>query len=80
MTVGKTSAPVEQLTISVDDTPQGGTLRIEWGTVSARTTVDEVLLAAQRARACPAPQRHADAQGFWRWPQRSCLHLMVRSS
>lgn len=37
MTVGKTSAPVEQLTISVDDTPQGGTLRIEWGTVSART-------------------------------------------
>jgi len=32
MTVGATSAPVEQLTISVDDTPGGGTLRIEWGT------------------------------------------------
>jgi hypothetical protein len=36
MTVGKTSAPVEQLTISIDDTPAGATLRIEWGTVSAR--------------------------------------------
>jgi hypothetical protein len=35
MTVGKTSAPVEQLTISIDDTPAGGTLRIEWGTTSA---------------------------------------------
>ena len=36
MTVGKTGAPVEQLTISIDDTPAGGTLRIEWGTTSAR--------------------------------------------
>ena len=36
MTSTKTSAPVEQLTISVDDTPAGATLRIEWGTVSAR--------------------------------------------
>jgi hypothetical protein len=35
MKVGKTSAPVEQLTISIDDTPAGGTLRIEWGTTSA---------------------------------------------
>jgi Protein of unknown function (DUF2911) len=36
MTVSKTKAPVEQLTISVDDTPAGGTLRIEWGTTSAQ--------------------------------------------
>ena len=36
MTVAKTTAPVEQLTFSVDDTPAGGTLRIEWGTTSAR--------------------------------------------
>ncbi len=36
MTVTKLGKPVEQLTISVDDTPTGGTLRIEWGTVSAR--------------------------------------------
>jgi hypothetical protein len=35
MTVGKTKAPVEQLTISVDDTSTGGTLRVEWGTRSA---------------------------------------------
>jgi hypothetical protein len=35
MTTGKTSAPVEQLTISIDDTATGGTLRIEWGGVSA---------------------------------------------
>jgi hypothetical protein len=35
MKVGKTASPVEQLTISVDDTPAGGTLRIEWGTTSA---------------------------------------------
>ena len=31
MTMGKTAAPVEQLTISVDDTPAGGALNIEWG-------------------------------------------------
>lgn len=35
MAVGKTAAPVEQLTISVDDTAAGGTLRIEWGATSA---------------------------------------------
>ncbi len=35
MTVGKTANPVEQLTISIDDTAPGATLRIEWGTVSA---------------------------------------------
>lgn len=35
MTLGKPSAPVEQVTISIDDTATGGTLRIEWGTASA---------------------------------------------
>lgn len=30
LTAGK--MPVEQVTISIDDTPKGGTLRIEWGT------------------------------------------------
>ena len=35
MKVGKTKAPVEQLTISIDDTPAGGLLRFEWGTTSA---------------------------------------------
>jgi len=35
MKVAKTSAPVEQLTISIDDTPAGGVLRVEWGTASA---------------------------------------------
>lgn len=35
MTKGKTAAPVEQVTISIDDTAAGATLRIEWGTVSA---------------------------------------------
>ncbi|HXE79659.1 MAG TPA: DUF2911 domain-containing protein [Vicinamibacterales bacterium] len=35
MKVSQTSSPVEQLTISIDDTAAGGTLRIEWGTVSA---------------------------------------------
>ena len=35
MTTGKTKTPVEQLTISVDDTAAGATLRIEWGTTSA---------------------------------------------
>ena len=34
MTKGKTAAPVEQVTISIDDTPAGGTLRVEWGTTS----------------------------------------------
>jgi hypothetical protein len=36
MTLTKIEKPVEQLTISIDDTAQGGTLRIEWGTTSAR--------------------------------------------
>ncbi|MEW6320667.1 MAG: DUF2911 domain-containing protein [Acidobacteriota bacterium] len=35
MTVGKTSSPVEMLTISIDDTPAGATLRIEWGSTRA---------------------------------------------
>ena len=35
MAVGKAKAPAEQVTISIDDTPAGGTLRVEWGTVSA---------------------------------------------
>lgn len=35
MTAGKAKAPAEQLTISIDDTQAGGTLRIEWGTTSA---------------------------------------------
>ncbi len=35
MKLGKAPAPVEQLTISIDDTATGGTLRIEWGGVSA---------------------------------------------
>jgi len=34
MTAGKTSAPVEQVTFSIDDTPAGATLRLEWGTTS----------------------------------------------
>lgn len=36
MTTAKTAKPVEQLTISIDDTPAGATLRIEWGSVSAQ--------------------------------------------
>ena len=35
MTVGKTPSPVEQVTISIDDTPAGGALRIEWGNTRA---------------------------------------------
>lgn len=35
MKVSRTAAPVEQLTIAIDDTPAGATLRIEWGTTSA---------------------------------------------
>ncbi len=34
MAVGKTASPVEQLTISIDDTAAGATLRIEWGGTS----------------------------------------------
>jgi hypothetical protein len=36
ITTTKLAKPVEQLTISIDDTPAGATLRIEWGSVSAR--------------------------------------------
>ncbi len=35
MKVGKTKPPVEEETILIDPTSTGGTLRIEWGTVSA---------------------------------------------
>jgi len=35
MTMSKPAKPVEQLTISIDDTPAGGTLRIEWGSTAA---------------------------------------------
>jgi hypothetical protein len=35
MTVGRTAAPVEQLTITIDDTATGATLKVEWGTTSA---------------------------------------------
>jgi len=34
MKTGKASAPAEQVTISIDDTPAGANLRIEWGTTS----------------------------------------------
>ena len=34
MTMGKTAAPVEQVTITIADTPAGGTLRVDWGTTS----------------------------------------------
>lgn len=37
MTVGKPSAPVEQVTYSIDPTPNGGVLRIEWGSTSVTT-------------------------------------------
>ncbi len=36
ITAQKTAKPVDQLTIHIDDTPAGATLRIEWGGVSAR--------------------------------------------
>ena len=36
MTLGTTKAPVENVTISIDDTPAGATLRVEWGTTSAQ--------------------------------------------
>lgn len=37
MQLGKTKSNVEQVTIAIDDTPAGATLRIEWGTKSAST-------------------------------------------
>jgi hypothetical protein len=39
MKVGKTSAPVEQVTISIDPSASGATLRLDWGTVSASVPV-----------------------------------------
>ncbi|MDB4916290.1 MAG: hypothetical protein JWM95_3934 [Gemmatimonadetes bacterium] len=33
MTLGKAAKPVEMVTYSIDPAPNGGTLRIEWGTV-----------------------------------------------
>ena len=38
MTMGKPSAPAETLTISVDDTPAGGAINIEWGGTKATAT------------------------------------------
>jgi hypothetical protein len=35
MKVGKATAPVEQVTISIDDAASGPALRVEWGTVVA---------------------------------------------
>jgi hypothetical protein len=35
MSLAKNATGVEQLTISMDDTSEGGTLRIEWGTAKA---------------------------------------------
>lgn len=37
MKVEKASAPVEQLTLSVDDTPTGGALSVAWGATRAST-------------------------------------------
>ena len=37
MKLGKASAPAEQVTYSIDKSAKGGTLRIEWGTVSVTT-------------------------------------------
>lgn len=37
MKLGKTSAPVEQVTYSIDPSKTGGTLRIEWGNTSVNT-------------------------------------------
>jgi DUF2911 family protein len=35
MTMSKAAKPAEQLTISIDDTPAGGTLHIDWGATRA---------------------------------------------
>ena len=37
MKLGKTAVPAEMVTYSIDKGPNGGTLRIEWGTVSVTT-------------------------------------------
>jgi len=39
MKLGKTAAPAEQVTILIDPSATGGTLRIEWGTVSASAPI-----------------------------------------
>jgi Protein of unknown function (DUF2911) len=38
LTEGKADKPAENFTISIDDTPSGGTLRLEWGTIRQSTT------------------------------------------
>ena len=38
MSVTAAKSPVEQLKISIDDTPKGGTLKVEWGTKVASIT------------------------------------------
>ena len=35
MTMGKAPKPAENLTISLEDTPKGGMLHIDWGTTRA---------------------------------------------
>lgn len=35
MTLGKAPAPAEQLTITIQDTPAGGTLHVDWGATRA---------------------------------------------
>ncbi len=35
MKAGKAAKPAEQVSVTIDDTPAGANLRIEWGTVSA---------------------------------------------
>ena len=37
MTLGKAAKAAEQVTIAIDDTAAGATLRVEWGTASAST-------------------------------------------
>ena len=49
MTVGKTKAPVESMTIHIDDTPAGATLRIEWGGSERDGAVYCRLVARQSA-------------------------------
>ena len=47
MAVGKTKAPVESMTISIDDTPAGATLRVEWGGTQRDGAVHGRLVARQ---------------------------------
>jgi|WetSurMetagenome_2_1015567.scaffolds.fasta_scaffold176688_2 hypothetical protein len=35
MKIEKAASPVEQLTVTIDDTPAGGTLKVSWGTTVA---------------------------------------------